>query len=153
MVFKWTKKAGIQTLAYVMIGIPTETYDEMKASMKYPVKLGADYVQFSICTPYPKTELYFQAMRDGWIPYDYWAEFARDPQPGFKVKFWNPHFTEEQLREIQNEAMRKFYWRPSFVTREFTKIKSHKQFVARAKIALKLLLPKIGQVARASAAK
>lgn len=141
--FKWTRQAGIQTLAYMMIGIPTETYGEMKESMKYPAKLGADYVQFSICTPYPKTELCGQALRDGWIPYDYWTEFAKDPQPGFKVKFWNPHFTESQLREIQNEAMRKFYWRPAFISREFTKIRSRKQFIARAKIALKLLLPTV----------
>lgn len=144
--FKWTKEAGIQTLAYMMIGIPTENYEEMKASMKYPVKLGADYVQYSICTPYPKTELYRQALRDGWIPYDYWTEFAKNPQPGFKVKFWNPHFTEIQLREIQNEAMRKFYWRPSFVAKEFTKVKSHKQLIARAKMGIKLLLPTLGKV-------
>lgn len=143
--FKWTKEAGIQTFAYMMIGIPTETYQEMKGSMKFPSKLGADYAQFSICTPYPKTELYRQAISDGWIPYDYWTEFAKDPKPGFKVKFWNPHFTESQLREIQNEAMRRFYWRPSFIARELTKVKSRKQIVAKAKMAIKLLVPSIGK--------
>lgn len=148
--FKWTRQAGIQTLAYMMIGIPTETHQEMKASMKYPAKLGADYVQFSICTPYPKTELYHRALQGGWIPYDYWTEFANDPQPGFKVKFWNPHFTESQLREIQNEAMRKFYWRPSFIAREFTKVKSRKQLTARVKMAMKLLLPTLGRSGKGS---
>src|SRR5205085_71104 len=56
--FKLTREAGIQTYAYMMIGIPTETREEMFASVDYVTKtLRADYAQFSILTPYPKTAL------------------------------------------------------------------------------------------------
>ena len=56
--FAMTRKAGIGTYAYMMIGIPTETPDEMEQSIRFARELRPDHANFSICTPFPKTKLY-----------------------------------------------------------------------------------------------
>ncbi|MBI3722590.1 B12-binding domain-containing radical SAM protein [bacterium] len=152
--FKITREAGIQTYAYMMIGIPTETREEMWASVDYVTKaLKADYAQFSILTPYPKTALYERMLQDGIVSHDYWQDFAVDPQPGFKVRFWNKDFTEDDLRTLQDEAMRRFYGRRDYIVNELRKIRSMGELVTKARVGARVLLPRIMRaVDRATAA-
>jgi radical SAM superfamily enzyme YgiQ (UPF0313 family) len=139
-VFRQTREAGIGAYAYMMIGVPGETREEMEATFDFAVELDPDYCQFSICTPYPKTELYERMLRAGIVPYDYWQEFAENPREGFRVKFWNPDFEEEELREIQQYGHRKFYGRPRFVLRELGRVRSLVDFRRKAAMGLSLLL-------------
>jgi radical SAM superfamily enzyme YgiQ (UPF0313 family) len=144
-VFRITREAGIQTLAYMMIGIPTETYSEMQNTVEFACSLGADYAQFSVCTPYPKTELYKRLLDDHTIPYDYWQEFVENPRSDFQVKFWNPDFSEDELREIQDKAHQRFYSRPSYVLKEMMKVRSWGEFNAKVRIGGRMLLRLRGQ--------
>jgi radical SAM superfamily enzyme YgiQ (UPF0313 family) len=144
--FKMTREAGIQTYAYMMIGIPTETREEMFQSVDYVTKtLKADYTQFSILTPYPKTALYARMLQDGIVSHDYWQDFADDPREGFKVKFWNKDFTEEQLRELQDECMRRFYGRRDYIVGELRRIRSVGEFVTKARVGARVLAPRIAR--------
>ncbi|MEE9275596.1 MAG: radical SAM protein [bacterium] len=139
-VFRQTRAAGIGNYAYMMIGIPGETREEMERTFDFAVELDPDYCQFSICTPYPKTALYEGMLRDGIIPYDYWQEFAERPYEGFRVKFWNPDFSEEELREIQQGGHRKFYGRARFILREIGRVRSLVDFRRKAAMGASLLL-------------
>ena len=142
--FKMTREAGIQTYAYMMIGIPTETREEMFASVDYVARvLKADYAQFSILTPYPKTALYERMLRDGIVTHDYWQEFAEDPREGFKVRFWNKDFTEAQLRELQDECMRRFYGRRDYIVQELRRIKTVREFANKARVGARVLAPRV----------
>lgn len=138
--FRMTKEAGIQALAYMMIGIPTETSAEMQETIDFAIALDADYAQFSVCTPYPKTELYRRLLEDGTIPYDYWQEFVENPRPDFQVKFWNPDFAESELREIQDRAHQRFYRRPSYMLKELMKVRSLSEFNAKVRMGGRILL-------------
>lgn len=137
--FRLTHEAGIKTMAYAMIGIPTETEEEMHLTGKFIQSLKATYVSYSICTPYPKTALYHRMLREGLIPYDYWQEFAEAPRADFKVPFWNKEYSDEHLREIQSELMKEFYSRPSFIFREIINTQSVSQLARKAKLGMKLL--------------
>jgi anaerobic magnesium-protoporphyrin IX monomethyl ester cyclase len=138
--FRMTKEAGIQALAYMMIGIPTETRAEMQETIDFAISLDADYAQFSVCTPYPKTELYRRLLADGTIPYDYWQAFVENPQPEFRVKFWNPDFEEAELRAVQDRAHQRFYRRPSYMLKELMKVRSLAEFNAKVRMGGRILL-------------
>ncbi|MGZ7208617.1 MAG: B12-binding domain-containing radical SAM protein [Methanobacterium sp.] len=56
--FKLLKKYKIRALANFMIGLPTETNDDLKKTMELAEKIEADEYVFSIATPLPGTELY-----------------------------------------------------------------------------------------------
>lgn len=138
--FKWTKDVGIGTFAYCMIGIPTETREEMFNTVDFAISLDPDYAQFSICTPYPKTALYESMLEMGIISSDYWREFARNPSEDFRVKFWNNDFTEEELRELQSECHRRFYSRLGYIAKQARQLKSWSDLRMKASLGAKILL-------------
>ncbi|MBS7288662.1 MAG: radical SAM protein [Candidatus Freyarchaeota archaeon] len=63
--FKETAKAGIERLASFILGFPGETLDTIKMTVRFARLLNPDYVQFTICTPYPGTELRSQLEERG----------------------------------------------------------------------------------------
>ena len=141
---KMTRKANIGFFAYMMIGIPHETKEEMFATVDFAKKLKPDYAQFSICTPYPKVELYYQMLNEGIVPEDYWQKFAENPSPDFKIRFWNKDFTEEELREIQDQCHARFYSSPTYIMKQITQLKSWADFTAKARMGTKILTSRLG---------
>ena len=141
---KMTREAGIGFFAYMMIGIPHETKEEMFATVDFAKKLKPDYAQFSICTPYPKVELYYQMLSEGIVPEDYWQKFAENPSPDFKIKFWNKDFSEEELRQIQDECHARFYRSPTYIMKQITQLRSWTDFTAKARMGTKILTSRLG---------
>jgi radical SAM superfamily enzyme YgiQ (UPF0313 family) len=135
--FKKTKKAGIGTLGYFMIGNPGETRKEVMETIEFACKLNPDYAYFSITTPYPDTELYSMGLERKLIT-DKWLEFAKSPTKDFIPDFWEEHLTREELYDLIKVAYKKFCFRPSFVFREVVKTKSIKSLVGKVKVGLKV---------------
>lgn len=52
------KKYGLRTLANFMIGLPTETYEDLRMTEKLADRIKADVNIFTIATPLPGTRLY-----------------------------------------------------------------------------------------------
>jgi len=141
---KMTRKAGIGFFAYMMIGIPHETREEMLKTVDFAKNLKPDYAQFSICTPYPKTELYQQMRNEGIVTEDYWQDFAERPRIDFKVQFWNKSFTEKELRKLQDECHARFYSSASYIMKQITKVRSWPDFTAKARMGTKILTSRMG---------
>jgi anaerobic magnesium-protoporphyrin IX monomethyl ester cyclase len=139
---KSTKEVGIEIFAYMMIGIPTETIEDINKSINLISELKPNHVNYSICTPFPKTALYERALQQSDDPDDYWLEFAKNPHPDFKIRTLNDNFSESELRTIQDRALRSFYTSPVIIFRELIKTRSAKQLFTKAKIGLKLILPR-----------
>ncbi len=76
--FRLCKDAGINTMAYFIVGNPGETLEDVEATFRLACELEPTTVQFSRMTPMPATELYEMGLRQGLFG-DYWREFARDP--------------------------------------------------------------------------
>ena len=73
---KLLQKHGVPVNLYVMMGLPTETEAEVEETMKFARDLKPNSLIPSIATPYPGTELYEVAKKDGFIQSDLdWAEF------------------------------------------------------------------------------
>ena len=141
---KMTRDAGLGFFAYMMIGIPHETKEEMFETVDFAKKLKPDYAQFSICTPYPKVELYYQMIQEGIVPEDYWQEFAENPSADFKIKFWNKDFSEEELRDLQDECHARFYRSPTYLMKQITKLRSWSDFTAKARMGTRILTNRLG---------
>jgi radical SAM superfamily enzyme YgiQ (UPF0313 family) len=141
--FRWTHEAGIGTFAYCMIGIPSETREEMMATVEFAIALDPDYAQFSICTPYPQTALYRSMLAMGHVDSDVWLEFAKNPTEDYRVQFWNPDFTEAELRAFQAEAHRRFYGRLSYMARQVRGVRNFGDLRAKAAMGAKILLRRL----------
>lgn len=136
---KMTKKVGIKTLAYFMIGSPTETREDILESMRFAAELDPDFLSITILTPFPETDIYFQALKEGVISRDYFKEFARKPTREFRVKYWEDNLTREDLFEEMEKAYRNFYGRPGYILREVFQVRSANEFLKKARMGLKVL--------------
>jgi radical SAM superfamily enzyme YgiQ (UPF0313 family) len=137
--FVSTRKHGIQTLAYFMIGNPGETLRDIKATLRYTRRIGADYVHLTILTPFPGTQIYRDALQSGLLEKDVWREFARDPRKGFDPPHWGEFFTRAELNSLLVKGYRQFYLRPSYVARRLMRLRSWNEFAKKARAGLRVL--------------
>ncbi len=137
--FQWTKKVGMEVLAYFMIGAPTETREDILQTIKLSKELDPDYVHISILTPYPGTRIYFDALEQGVFESDYWQAFAANPTPDFQPRYWEEELTTAELIELSNYAYKSFYLRPRYALKQLLQVRSAGEFMRKARAALKVL--------------
>jgi len=138
--FKLCREVGIHTVAYFMIGTPTErSRRDVIDTIDYSIKLDPDFVMYNILTPFPGTTLYDEGIRDGVLDIDPWWAFMRAPDESFKAQVWDEYFSREELRELLDLAYRRFYWRPKFVARNLFQIRNLTDFKRKATAGLRLL--------------
>ena len=138
--FRLARKVGIQTVAYFMIGTPTErTREDVVDTIKYSIALDPDFVMFNVLTPFPGTTLYDEGLRDGVLDVEPWLEFMREPSAAFKAQLWDEYFTRDELREMLDMAYKRFYGRPSYMIRQLRNIQNPTDLVRKARAGLRVL--------------
>ena len=137
--FKITKKIGIQTVGYFMIGSPSEKKEDILQTIKFAKKLNPDFIHISVTTPFPATGLYYLGLEKKILPYDYWQEFAKNPNPKFIPCAWEENLTKKQLFCLLKHAYRSFYFRPNYILKKISKLTSWQELKNKARAAFKLL--------------
>jgi len=120
-VFKLTHDAGIETFAYFMIGYIGENEEIIRKTIRFSKELDPDLVMFTVTTPYPKTPLYTEAQKRGFVIGDYWRDFTLA-----RAKERLPFFVKEADKWIRR-AYREFYSRPKFVIKKLLQIRTMDQ--------------------------
>jgi radical SAM superfamily enzyme YgiQ (UPF0313 family) len=114
--FSAAQRVGMTTVAYFMLGLPTETsVADIRHLMSFARELGPTFAMFNVLTLYPGTALYAQAAEKGLVKGDEWQRFAAAPGPGFVQPVWEEFFSRSELDDLQNRVYRSFYLRPSKV--------------------------------------
>lgn len=132
---KWIKEADIEIRGSFMLGLPGETPEKGQKTIDFAKELNCDYTQFSLCTPFPGTELY--------DTYDRWGEFVDRSHKSQTI--WEPVFLPEgykdtdELRKMLKKAYRGFYFRPAYVWNRLKKVRSY-QDVKRNVMGLRMVL-------------
>ena len=137
--FAATRKAGIETLAYFMIGLPTEARSDIQDSFDLARALKPDYAHFTIFSPYPGTEFYALALEKGLFQRDVWRDFAREPRPDFRIPVWEENFTRDDLYGMLVKFYKSFYMRPRYVLSRLGKLRSWNEFAKKARAGLSVV--------------
>lgn len=121
------RKVGIEADGMFMMGVPTETEKDIRATIDFAIELNVRYAIFNIFVPYPGCELYDILSAQGKISFNSWAEFTSYPTyTSHKPVYVPDGLTHSQIMNLQKYAMRKFYLRPQFVYQEFKRFKPSK---------------------------
>jgi radical SAM superfamily enzyme YgiQ (UPF0313 family) len=138
--FRLCREVGIRTVAYFMIGTPTErSRQDVLDTIAYSIDLKPDFVMYNILTPFPGTALWDEGERDGVLDPRPWFEFMNAPDEAFKAQVWDEYFTREELRDLLDLAWRRFYWRPSFMAKNLFQIRNYSDFKRKATAGVRLL--------------
>ena len=68
------KELGIRTHLTFAIGLPGDTEETIKKTLRFAQSAGTAY-QVSIATPFPGTPLYEEAKANGWLNFNSWEDF------------------------------------------------------------------------------
>lgn len=117
-----TKKMGIETFGFFMIGSPNETEETVRRTFEFVSKVPLDYVQYSKVIPLPNTKLYEMLLAE--TGYDYWRDFIAGRTPEMVLKRPRTSLTEEQIHRLVREGYLRFYFRPSYVLRALKRVRS-----------------------------
>ncbi|MBN1669878.1 MAG: B12-binding domain-containing radical SAM protein [Kiritimatiellae bacterium] len=120
------RKHGIRALGFFMTGLPGETRETLRQTVKFAMSLDLDYVQFSKTTAKPLTSLWKKLVDD--TGYDYWKEYilgnaeeAALPRP------WT-ELTNDEIDELTRRAYVRYHSRPFFLLRHVLKLRSFDEF-------------------------
>lgn len=125
LAFNETKRAGIKTTAYFMIGLPGETEETVKETIKFADKLDPHYVNWAVMTVYPGSPFYFdiQNGKYGQGQLIKGASSCSPFQDTFQLGF-EGNLTRVRMEELAGLATRAFYLRPKRLVRFITDIRS-----------------------------
>lgn len=118
-------KYRITTIGFMMMGFPGETIEEIKESIRWACRSKLNYAFFSIATPYPGTELYDIAIREGYL---------RQNDDFNSMHVMIPHLNMPQvkpgtLKWLQFRAYLAFYVKPRRLFKVFSSAHLFKAFV------------------------
>ena len=116
---KWTREAGIESIAHVIFGLPGETNDTVAKTIEFIKKIDPTYAQFYCAIPFHGTEFHKLATKNKWLTTDDWTLFEID-NAIIKTDTLSP----EDLHNAKIKAFRAFYLRPTYIIRTVKRIKS-----------------------------
>lgn len=138
--FKDTRDVGLTSLGYFMVGLPTETREEMYQTIKFAKKVRPDFVHFTVFTPFPDTEVWRDILAKGDNSVrEAWRGYAEKPSMAFDPPTYNGNLSKEELFKVAEDAYKLFYLRPDYMVKEALKIRSVGEFKRKFKAGMKIL--------------
>jgi len=103
-IVKKCKELGIDLGANFVIGLPGETWDEIRETFRFAEECDFDLVHFHIATPQPATDLYKICKEKGYLPNDF--SFFDPKFFGFGKGF----IQTQEFTPFELEVLRAFEW-------------------------------------------
>ena len=131
------REAGIETVAYVLVGIPGETPKSTLNTLALARETGLDFIQFSTLSPFAGTEIYDSAVREGWLR----STRVRNPVDAEELRatLVPPGWTEVQLATTLRQMYSGFYLRPGYLAKQAWKAGCSGNLKPRAKLGFEVV--------------
>ncbi|MBF0424785.1 MAG: radical SAM protein [Magnetococcales bacterium] len=107
------QEAGLQVIAYFVLGTPGETRQTMQQTLDFALELDPEVAQFFVATPFPGTEFYEQALRMGALTSDNWEDYMHGEADVFDYG----DLSSKDFIAFKNHCYRRFYLRPGRILR------------------------------------
>ncbi|MDX1777123.1 MAG: radical SAM protein [Desulfobulbales bacterium] len=121
---KAAKEAGLTVYTPFLFGIPGQTYEDGLKTIEFALELDPDIANFHAITPFPGTELYDNIEQYGTMSED----LSNYTYQG--AAFVPYTMTREEIAELRQLALKKFYSRPKFLWRRLMALRSFNDVVA-----------------------
>ncbi len=119
--FQMTRKAGLKTVANLMIGNPGETRESISRTIDMTKRIRADFANIQVLSPFPGTELYQMAVQNGWFLDG--LDFDGLRSDTFVMNA--TALTTDELRGMFKKMYRSFYLRPGYILSRFLTLNRH----------------------------
>jgi radical SAM superfamily enzyme YgiQ (UPF0313 family) len=108
------RASGVKSFGFFILGYPGEDVKALDRTIDYAIDLDPDFANFYPAVPYPGTELYNKAKRDGLLASEDWTKM----EYSYYLMKGNG-LDEAVVMAAVNRAKRRFFLRPKYVIRHF----------------------------------
>ena len=124
--FRWARELGLSRHAHIMFGMPGETRESIEATIEFLLEIDPDSVSFQICSPYPGTPLYQELV-------DTYPEIIGDGSQVLRsselhsrgiLNHLYTNLSNEVLEDSIRRANRRFYFRPRYLLKSLSQVRS-----------------------------
>ncbi len=105
------RKLGIAIHGTFILGLPGETADTIRETIQFAVDINPHTIQVSLAAPYPGTELYDQAVKNGWLVENNQLNLVNTSGVQLAPLSY-PGLDSEQIYAAVETFYRRFYFRP-----------------------------------------
>jgi radical SAM superfamily enzyme YgiQ (UPF0313 family) len=95
---------GIGVEGTILLGLDNQTEDDIKRLVDFLQEINLDLAEFTVLTPFPKTKVYDDLLRQGRILDHDWNNYNAG-----KVVYQPKHMSPERLQELYNYSWESFY--------------------------------------------
>jgi len=121
---KAAKEVGLTVYTPFLFGIPGQTYEDGLKTIEFALELDPDIANFHAITPFPGTELYDNIEKYGTMSEDL-TDYT------YQGAAFVPYtMTREQISELRQLALKRFYSRPRFLWRRLLALRSFNDLLA-----------------------
>jgi len=139
---KLTRKNGIVSKGFFMIGIPGETVGTMQETLDFIKKLPLDEMSISFFTPFPGSKLYEEALTEGFKP-----DFTRMNM--LDTVYVPRRLSENEMQRYHKKIVYSFYLNPFklilYLLRAAKNFEELKRVIRMGKIFISLVRKKSGK--------
>lgn len=129
-----SKELGFEVECYFMIGLPTETEEDILKSISFVKKLDPDYVKFAITLPFPGTEMFDEMLKSNRIKSFCWQDYNFAAPRNI---YEHDNLKWEQIEYFYAKCHRDFYLRPAYIMKSIYRSIKNGQFMAHLSAFLK----------------
>lgn len=113
--FRNMREAGIRSFAFFIFGYPGESPATMEQTINYAIELDPDFANFYPAVPYPGTDLFAKAVREGMLTPEAAADWSKMEYSYYVMR--GNGLDEGVVMDAINRAKRRFFLRPRYLAR------------------------------------
>ncbi len=102
---------GITVHGTFILGLPGETKETIEQTIDFAREVNPHTIQVSVAAPYPGTELYRQAMENGWLPDDEDGATLVSGEGTQLASLEYPHLARTEILDSLDTFYKRFYFR------------------------------------------
>ncbi len=108
------RRAGLMVLGDFIIGLPGETEDTVRQTIRFAKELKPNLIQFAVATPLPGTQFYEWTAEKGFLLATN-LEQSLDEDGFQRCIVSYPEFADQDIEKWVDKALKSYYLSPSYV--------------------------------------
>jgi hopanoid biosynthesis associated radical SAM protein HpnJ len=125
------RELGITVHGTFIIGLPGETKETIRETIRFAREVNPHTIQVSVAAPYPGTELYRQAMENGWLPDDDDGATLVSGEGTQLASLDYPHLARTEILDSLDTFYKRFYFRAGKIAEMSAELVRRPQTVGR----------------------
>jgi hopanoid biosynthesis associated radical SAM protein HpnJ len=122
-------RLGITIHGTFIVGLPGETRESLENTLRFAREINPHTIQVSLAAPYPGTELYRQAVQNGWLAAAGDGLVGSDGIQRSSISY--PNLSSEEISSFLERFYRRFYFRPKKILEMTSEMLASREMLVR----------------------